>query len=232
MSKEHPGPQRKLKRNPFKHFPAYLLAVCVGLLVFTVLQSNLKLLGLDEKNTIWQFQLLDVKAAVTLLIGVLTILYARSQFEHGLRPLLDYRVRRTAESIYNLGSSSHANSFVSVRLANLGGGVAIARRALYSLKMKDAAELPGLSFSQLSAQLKKEGLIQQEDYDITYISKGWIIGSKEERTILELDISDQDKKNLLRRIEKLDIQLEVEGSLGDAYAKEIYCIPRRGIDKL
>jgi len=84
----------------------------------------------------------------------------------------------------------------------------------------------------LTAQLKNEGFLQQEDYDLTYISKGWIIGSKEERIILEMDMSDKDKKGNLRRIEKLDIQLEFEGSLGDAYAKEIYCIPRRGIEKL
>jgi len=101
-----------------------------------------------------------------------------------------------------------------------------------SLKMKDAAELSKLSFAELTSQLKKEGFLQHEDYDLTYFSKGWIIGSKEERVILEMDMSDQDKKNNLRRIEKLDVQLVVEGSLGDSYAKEIYCIPRRGIDKL
>src|SRR6185369_12709029 len=106
------------------------------------------------------------------------------------------------------------------------------RRAKYSLKMKDAAELPKLSFAELISQLKKEGFLQHEDYDLTYFSKGWIIGSKEERVILEMDVSDQDKKNNVRRIERLDIQLVVEGSLGDTYAKEIYCIPRRGIDKL
>jgi len=232
MEKQHPGPQRKLKRNPFKYFPAYLLTVCVALAIFTVLQTNAKYFGLDENSAFWNFKLLDVKTALTLLITVLTLLYTRNQFEHGLRPMLDYRVSRTAESIYNLGSSSHGNSFITVRLANLGSGVAIVRRAKYSLKMKDSPELPSLSFPELAAQLKKEGFLQHEDYDLTFISKGWIIGSKEERVILEMDMSDQDKKNNLRRIEKLDIQLVVEGSLGDTYAKEIYCIPRRGIDKL
>lgn len=230
--KQHPGPQRKLKRNPFKYFPAYLLSVCIALAVFTVLQDNLKFFGLDESGAIWKLKLVDVKTALTILLAVLTLLYTRSQFEHGLRPLLDYRVRRTAESIYNLGSNSHGNSFIAVLLANLGGGVAIVRRAKYSLKMKDATELANLSFSELAGQLKKEGFLQHEDYDLTYFSKGWIIGAKEERTILEMDMSDQEKKNNLRRIEKLDIQLIVEGSLGDIYAKEIYCIPRRGIDKL
>jgi hypothetical protein len=231
MDNQHPGPQRKLKRNPFKYFPAYLLTACIALFIFTVLQSNLKFFGLNAQSALWQFALLDVKAAVTLLISVLTLLYTRSQFEHGLRPLLGYRVGRTAESVYNLGHSEH-NDYIAVRLVNLGGGVAIIRRATHLLKMKDAAELPGLSFPQLTAQLKKEGFLQQEDYDLTFISKGWIIGSKEERVILEMDISDQDKKNNLRRIEKLDIELVFEGSLGDAYAKTLYCIPRRGIDKL
>lgn len=230
--KQHPGPQRKLKRNPFKHFPAYLLCVCIALAIFSVLQANLKFFGLDESRTIWTLTLVDVKTALTILLTVLTLLYTRSQFEHGLRPLLDYRVRRTAESIYNLGSSSHGNSFIAVLLANLGGGVAIVWRAKYSLKMKDTNELSNLSFAELTSQLKKEGLLQHEDYDLTYFSKGWIIGAKEERTILEMDMSDQDKKNNLQRIEKLDIQLIVEGSLGDTYAKEIYCIPRRGIDRL
>jgi|GEM_PF-1503033 len=232
MEKQHPGPQRKLKRNPFKYFPVYLLSVCIALAVFTGLQANLKLFGLDENAAIWKLTLIDVKTALTILLTVLTLLYTRSQFEHGLRPLLDYRVRRDAESVYNLGSNSHGNSFIAVRLANLGGGVAIVRRAKYSLKMKDAAELPKLSFAELTSQLKKEGFLQHEDYDLTYFSKGWIIGSKEERVILEMDMSDQDKKNNVRRIERLDIQLVVEGSLGDTYAKEIYCIPRRGIDKL
>lgn len=232
MEQQHPGPQRKLKRNPFKYFPAYLLTACIALVIFSVLQTNPKHFGLDESSALWSFKLLDVKTALTVLITVLALLYTRSQFEHGLRPLLDYRVRRTAESIYNLGSASHGNSFIAIRLANLGGGVAIARQALYSLKMKNGAALSGLSFSELTAQLKKEGFLQQEDYDLTYISKGWIIGSKEERVILEMDMSDQGKKNNLRRIELLDIRLEVEGSLGDRYLKEIYCIPRRGIDQL
>lgn len=236
MDDQHPGAQRKLRRNPFRYFPAYLLAACFLLFLFAFLQSNLAALRLKDTafgdSALWELSLLDVKAALTVLITVLSLLYARNQFEYGLRPLLDYRIQRTAKSIYNLGSGSDRNSYMAVKLANPGGGVAIARRVQYTLTTKDKSALDKLSFIELTDQLKKLSLLQHEDYDLTNISRGWMLGPNEERTILELNLSNQDKKSKIELIERLDIHVEFEGLLKDAYAKDIYCIPRRGIARL
>lgn len=232
-SATHPGPQTKLNRRAVRSPLVLLIASSILLLVFAFIRTNIALFpSLDAAAFPWKYEIIDVKAAVALLAGFLTLAYTRSQFAMGLEPILNYRVEPRNESAYNLGVPGGKAHIIRVSLDNLGGGTGIVLSCQYSLKVKGESVLPRLNYEEVVDQLLKLQLLISRDFELVNFSQGWSLGPKMERVIFEMDLSDPGKHGNWRKVEQLDICLEFRSVLNDRYRKSIYCIPRLGIAAL
>jgi len=231
METQHPGVQKKIVKYWFTKPMFYMILASSVLFIFAFLKGNRCLFGWGDSDLfLWNIELLDIKTSGAILMAMLSLIYTRSQFEHGLMPLLDYRCQPVSSSEFNLkGHSSDKESVFQTRLANLGG-VATITVATYSLKYNDSESYSNLSFSELKDKLENLDIFIEIDYDIVFFSTGWMLGANENRVVFELNISDPNKKELLRNINLIDVNLEFRSLLNDRYKKTIYCIPRRGIE--
>ncbi len=232
-STTHPGPQTKINRRVVRSPLVLLIASSILLLAFAFVRTNIALFPtLDAAEFPWKYEIIDVKAAVALLAGFLTLAYTRSQFALGLEPILNYRVEPKNESAYNLGVPDGKTNIIQVSLDNLGGGTGVVLSSQYSLKVKGEVVRPNLNYEEVVAQLLKLQLLISRDFELVNFSQGWSLGPKMERVIFEMDLSDHSKHENWRRVEQLDICLEFRSVLNDRYRKSIYCIPRLGIPQL
>jgi hypothetical protein len=82
-----------------------------------------------------------------------------------------------------------------------------------------------MSFVQVVESLQNRGFVVGRDFLLARYSPGAIVGSGIEQILLEATPA------LLKVLTQLDFRVEFSDVLGRRYEKEIYCIPREGIEK-
>ncbi len=229
---EHPGPQKKLARRVWRNALFYPVALALVLVLFAFFKVNLSLYAwLDPDWRWWRLQLLDFPEALTFLVAVLTLFYARKQFEFGLMPLLNYRIQQSSESEHNLQAQGSCGKYMRTTLKNVGG-VAVVTECSYSFGTNLGVVSNRLSYAGLVEALGQKGLVVSKDFDITFFSVGWALGANDERVIFEVSYGDPQENKVLKSITSIDIHLTFRSLLNEHYTKSIYCIPRRGIEAL
>jgi len=224
-----PGAQKKVKTFWFTSTTLGILTILVFItLLISIIQENEQIFSLQPimiaNINIWKIKILDSNTATVLLVGLLTIFFIRKQLAYGLRPYLDYRCQQIGSSVYALDQFQKEKIFWSTSLSNVGLGLAIIKKAYYRVSFEKNIIGKYNTSLEVIDSMKKKGIVIGHDFDIIFFSEGWSLGSKEERRIFEIVMSKSID------IFCLDIKLEFEGILGDRYTKEIYCIPRHGID--
>ncbi|WP_339783656.1 hypothetical protein [uncultured Marinobacter sp.] len=221
---EHPGPQKKIASKSFIKSPIhYLIFVAFILTVFSILKANVEF---TKEDFIWNFELLDTKTAISILVATISLLYARNQFEQGFMPILDYRITYSDKNSLDFNSSCSSNRYLVCSIKNLSA-VAVVTSVNYIVHTKSNGKTECHDYHDLIRVLKSNKLENKEDHSMVYISNGWSLGSNDERVIFEL-VTEKFSNN--EEVTGVDIELEFRSLLGDIYKKEIFCIPRRSIN--
>lgn len=170
---------------------------------------------------------LDGKVLSTVLMGALSLLYVRKQFSFGMRPIADYRSWEESSSHLGLGRKDAEQRFFSVHLANVGAGPMLVRRAEY----RAGPTLPPGAYSDFRSaisEVNRLGLRMGRDISVINLGVGTAMESRGERPVFEVDLGS----SAVRLLKVFDVRIEFEGLLGDLYVKELFYVPRRGIDSL
>lgn len=236
--KDYPGPQSKKARHNTKLDKALLTGIFVfGVFLALVISREIYIfLGYSCLNAfglnMLDFPLPSGRASLTVFAGFISLLFVREQFVQGLRPFLTYSCFRSKDNDKALDmnhisfseQSPHSELdegvLFKVTLENIGGGMATMKNVEYRLSFEYGILGNFCSFSEIKTKMYQNGLEFNKDYWISSFSKGWSISKEKEVLIFEIPLRKSEK------IYCLDIKFEYEGLLGDAYEKQVYCIPR------
>jgi len=112
---------------------------------------------------------------------------------------------------------------LTVNIKNVGSGIALIRSVKYRVVPPNENKEYDHSYDDVIETIAQEGYENRKDFVLLEFSNGFALSPKDEKSILEVPISNYLKGKTL------DIKIEFEGFLGDRYCKEIFCIPRKGI---
>jgi hypothetical protein len=170
-------------------------------------------------------QILDVGSAVTLLVGVASLLALRNQFALSQRPWLAYSTR-WLDSDQGVELTLARPSLIWVAtLTNAGPGTAVIASAKYAAVLATPAgpeSVEGVSGLELIRALGALGHREHLDFGISNISAGFAVPPG--GTVRICEIPEESMSWLSR----LDIDLLYDSLLGDQYSKKVSCI-RQGI---
>lgn len=226
-NRQFPGPQTALLHVRFGLVSMLLAAVVMALAVGICMRAA---------STVWTLpkplctisEAVDVKVASTLLIGLLSLLYVRRQFAYAMRPIAEYRSWESSSSHFGLQSVGAGQRFLIVHLFNVGAGPMLVRNARYRVAFDGAEAGVYGEFIVVFDELFRRELRSGREIVIVNVGKGTAMESRGQRPVFEMSLEG----STARLPTSLDVRLEFEGVLGDRYVKEMFYIPRRGIDSL
>lgn len=195
-----------------------LTGILFCLLVFSIIQQNLALLGLKETGFL-TLKILDANTAASLFVTLIGAILVRHQFALGLRPRVNYISSHATKNTPETASESC--EVWQVVLHNAGSGSAIFNSIRFRIGI-DAINQADYSKShkEVVQALADIGLIKDQDYWLANVSKGSTLSARENRTIFEI------KSSKIHLIKQLDATVHFQGLLGDKYSRELFLIPR------
>jgi hypothetical protein len=188
-----------------------------------VLAANLSLLPSLGHSWLWKIKAVSVNEGLTLLVGLLAVVYARQQIAFGLQPHVVYEARFGEQpTIVGVGQDNGApeEPFWQVKLVNAGAGAALLADAVYIAQFRGEPEPRELSYRALIAVLNEKGLTWGEDIVLSHLSSGYALGASREKDLLFLRASKYEE------IQRLDIVIRYQSLLRDEFQKEVFAIPR------
>jgi hypothetical protein len=226
--RDYPGPQREIRRllSPTHFFHA--LVVLTTLLFFqSFVHDNRGALHLGPFMVfgidLWSLQVLDNKSSATLIIGLLSLSFINRQLLLAYRPFLNYRCQQSSTSTFALvGDGNNGNTW-KISLQNVGSGTAVVVGSRYRVGTKGGEPAVYEDYDHAMGRLVSYGFTNGVDFVVRYFSHGWSLAGKDDCIIAEIAL----QKAL--ELDRLDVEVEFKGLLGDRYVKEMFCIPRRGI---
>jgi len=194
-SNEHPGPQVAKTGFSNKFSILHLLLLLSGILLLqTLTAENNAILSIPALNVfginIWSLKLLDSSAAISLLIGILSLIYVRGQFAVGLRPILNYKCFRSLQPESDLAANLSDSGYWVATLENAGPGTAIVLDAEYRVVLKEGEDTDYTSYTNAINILENIGVRYGTDFTLVYLSGGWCLPSGRECKILEISVSN------------------------------------------
>ena len=183
-----------------------------------LLQEN-KAELLNNFPKILNIKILDFKTAITITLTIIGFILIRKNFVVGLKPRIIYETKKRKASNIWMGKPDEDVWAVTIR--NVGLGAAVIENFTFSLFKEKKYEF---DYQKINEELKRLNLRLEVDYYLANITRGYTLSAKEETCIFEIPLNKSDK------VKYLDIKLKFKGLLGDRYNKEIYCIPRKGIN--
>jgi hypothetical protein len=157
-------------------------------------------------------KLLSVNEGLALLVALVAVIIAHRQFVLNTRPYLHWT---TVESDF-------AARIWRATLKNHGAGLAVIRAARYSVIFPGEAERAG-TYEEILGALDKHGVAIGPGFMLVRFTRGSVLGPGGEIRMMEMSFDDA------KRIRALDVDLEYDGVLGDAFRMRVALIPRRGI---
>ena len=220
-NKSHPGPQKKLGNFDVISLFLHLLLFCMFLLLsYSILKDNSSLM-IPNIQKFLKFQFLDTKSIFTVFISLVGLVLVRHHFIQSFRPRINYELNKVEKGATNF---LHKDESVwQAKIINAGLGPAVIEDYCFRTSENDEYSL---SFDSLVHKLESFDLILDVDYSLNNVTKGYTISAKDSLIAFELVLYKGEK------IKCLDIQIQFKGFLGDNYRKEIFCIPRKGINNL
>ena len=169
------------------------------------------------------WKILDTNNALTLFVALLSLVAVRQQFIATLKPYLTYSSFFSQSG--KLVPEGAKGSFWKVDIHNAGTGIAIVRSATYrvSFGREDRTRDYTLAYDDVLDEFAERGLRYGDDFMLTRLSEGAIIGPQSTDTILEI------WDDRVGDVSTLDIRLEFESRASEQFVKEIFCIPRAGL---
>jgi hypothetical protein len=167
--------------------------------------------------------LMEPVTGATILLALLSLAVVREQIAAASRPFLTYSSVQTTSTKAGLPSST--TGFWVVTMQNVGTGLAVIRTVRFRLS-DSLQNINSYDYDYPSAlhRLQEKRLRVGLDFALYAFSAGGGIGANTEATVLELAL---DVPATLR---VFDLRVEFENTLGDRYVKEIYCLPRIGLE--
>jgi hypothetical protein len=222
---DFPGPQRPVRG--YWRRPPGLLALLVIVALLTAREVVKANLSQDaQRFWLWHLSLLGVPTAISLFVGILTLLVVRSQFALANRPEINYECMPRPTSQHGLPAMDDSRLWAAI-LQNSGGGLARITSLEYEILTTHptAASAPSKyqPYADAIEVMKRCGLTLGTDYWLTSLSSGSAIASDAVKELCELTAAAE--QHLL----VLDARLIVKSLLGETFVKEIYCIPRRNL---
>lgn len=219
----HPGPQQLIARSWVSTRALQALLFVSVCLMFHSLAGSALAKKYPDFAWFWDLPLMQPEAGATILIGLMSLVVLRAQAAATQRPILTYSsVQQSSDSS---GLAASGGGVWSVTLQNVGGGSAIIRDGTY--RIRDSLHDVGgydMNYPAAIEFFSRRGMRVGRDYALYTFSAGGAIGPNVQCRIFEAPIT---KVNSIR---VLDIRVEFETMLGDRYCKEVYCIPRVGMD--
>jgi hypothetical protein len=217
-----PGAQAALARNGFASAYLWLLIGVCGLLAYQAFVQANYVSKTSPHPNIWRLKILDVNNAITALVALLGLVSIRQQLLIGIRPILSYTGKVLRPDEWSLISPKPEDFAWRVTLRNVGMGPAIIRSVRYSVSTSDGVTNSLESHDDLIARLDTAGLTRRLEYEVQHVSAGAAIGSTESIVLFE------GLQSVSRTIRSLDVCISFSGMLGEAFEKDVYCVPRRG----
>jgi hypothetical protein len=199
-----------------------LLVIVALLTAREVVKANLS--EHAETFWLWHLSLLGVPTAISLFVGILTLLVVRSQFAMANRPEINYECMPRSTTEHGLPAPDGSRLWAAT-IQNSGGGLARIASLEYEILLADPAAAGAASSYQPYADavgvMARCGLTLGQDYWLTSLSSGSAIPAGSAKELCELTLATE------QRLLALDARLVVKSILGETFVKEIYCIPRR-----
>ena len=184
--------------------------------------------------------------AATLLIGLATLLFARSQFVFGSFPVFDYRIYQIYGPV-SIAGAPNSKELYAVDLTNVGKGLGIITGARYWFQFKEpgrpASEYVFPYWFQKQASIynsRSRYRFRISDVEDDFIKRGFNIGDQwdalhfgewtaiapgETRRIMVMTLP------LGESLVAFDLLIDFESVLRDRFSREIYMVPRRQFRK-
>lgn len=218
--RKYPGPQKRVRRS------RRLIVLFWGSIPIICVSAVLAILAAVEGETSekWyvRYAFLSADASFSLLVAILALILARDEYERATSPKLVYQCLLLSDSRFGLSSESR---YWTAFVENVGAGYARVKRIVYRLGFGDDTR-PGpyaLSHSDIIEKLSRQGLMRGQDYFLAHFTHGACIVGHSKTELFQVPF---DKAGLLSFF---DVRMEFESPLGDAYTKEVFCVPRSGV---
>ena len=197
-----------------------LIVIFFLLMVYSIIQSNLTLMGLDQSK-FFALKILDTSSAATLFVTLLGAYLVRHQFVLSVLPRINYKSKIAART--NLQNPNMPYETWRVEIKNTGLGSAIINRTEYMIDLnKKEAEYRTHTFDEMIAMLSTVELVRNRDYWVKNITPGFSISPKDACFVFEL------KTEHFEKLKHLTMLLYFQGQLGDRYVREISLMPNVG----
>ena len=244
-SQQHPGPQKLIKRSWLSANALRVLAMASGIIVFqSFIHKNVNYQSLPLFK-FWDLELMGLDQSVTIFIAVLGTLIVREQYVESVMPYVTYRCFQGSESLVPLNQraiyrfqsleifkqrSSNINQqsvnelYWNTSFRNDGSGQAMIKAVSYTFEFIDEPVVHSISsFEDVINILSNKGIIHGVDCWLAYFSSGGAIRPDHDYPLFTAPISCALKFRIV------DIKIVYRNLLGDLFEKNIYCIPRIGI---
>lgn len=160
----------------------------------------------------WRFNLLDIPTSAALAGITAGLLLTRAQFAMSLRPDIGW-------SGHDEKSRYLTNAAWTVHLQNHGPGRCRIKKIEYSYALIGKLSSNWKTWDMLVDELAELGILVGRDYHLENNSVGRTIPVTSERT-LETELAAFTRE-CLTRLSSLDMAVEVEDIIGDAYTRTI-----------
>lgn len=220
ITKTHPGPQTQIHRfNAVFSFLLLFTIIFFLLTIYAIFKQNFEYFSLPElENSI---EILDTKTACSLFATFLGLLLVRNQFIVGSKPKIVYECVKTKSS--SNPELENKGILWQVRMHNVGLGAAAFLSYKFRVGIDCINDGEYVDYATTIEELKKNGLLLEEDFYLLNITFGGAMSAKDQQIIFEILLSVGYK------IKQIDARVIFEGYLGGRYQKDMYLIPRLGI---
>lgn len=209
---ENDDRQRLIHRSAaFATVPTVVAAVLAVNLIWSVIRSNLDADTLDDWP--YKFTLTDTSAAATLLVAVVSLVIARSQWAHANRPSIGFGIDDEGQVF------SKDSTVWRFWIYNAGPANAIVRRFEYRIVLqgKTAPTLgsPWVSLDAVNATLDGAGLEDGVTHHIRWIGGGFPLAPN-----IKYDDGSRFAwmtVDALAQLRRLDVRVVVEDGMGDIH---------------
>lgn len=224
LDKIHGGPQKNIFAINYILFALlFLTAIVFFLIIYAILQDNAELLLAKKNHHLVQMKLLDLKTSFTIFISLLGLILLRHHFLEGFKPRIVYETKKCKTPTFD--AYDFEGEIWQVKIRNVGLGAATILDYEFRFHPSKITNKKYLTnYSEVIKEISKEGVNLESEYYLDEITAGYTLPSKEEIVLFEMETSSALK------LKQLDLKIEFTGFLGGKYSKEIFLLPRLGIN--
>jgi hypothetical protein len=221
----HPGPQKVIKRGWLSTIALRILASVFGfIMVHAFIRKNFDYHSFSL-TFLWNLEFMSLDQATTIFVALLSTIIVREQYVESVTPYITYSCNQSSKPLIDLNEADEDELFWNSSFRNDGNGRALIESITYGIEFLDGSAFSSISsFDELVDILKSRGLNNGLNCWVAYFSNGGSIRPEYDYPVFTAPLS------CARRIRSLDVTMVYKNILGDVFEKNIYCIPRIGIE--